>query len=93
MSKVKTNMLRAINDISSVDEMNQVIELISFKQKSLRHEAQLRIKSSVRAGDKVRVSGSKANGIGQIVEVKRTKAIVVINSERWNVPLTLIEKV
>ena len=69
-------MLRAINDISSVDEMNQVIELISFKQKSLRHEAQLRIKSSVRAGDKVRVSGSKANG-----------------SERWNVPLTLIEKV
>jgi len=93
MSKVKTNMLRAINDISSVDEMNQVIELISFKKEALRHEAQLRIKSSVRAGDKVRVRGSKENGIGEIVEVKRTKAIVLINSERWNVPLTLIEKV
>lgn len=89
---MKASILKAINDISSMEEMNEVIDLIKMKQKSLRSAASRDIKASVRAGDDVVVKGRKANGIGTILEVKRTKAIVLINNERWNVPLTLIEK-
>jgi hypothetical protein len=89
---MKASILKAINDISSMEEMNEVIDLIKMKQKSLRNAASRDIKASVRAGDDVVVKGRKANGIGTILEVKRTKAIVLINNERWNVPLTLIEK-
>ena len=89
---MKASILKAINDISSMEEMNEVIDLIKMKQKSLRNAASRDIKASVRKGDDVVVKGRKANGIGTILEVKRTKAIVLINNERWNVPLTLIEK-
>ena len=89
---MKASILKAINDISSMEEMNEVIDLIKMKQKSLRSAASRDIKASVRAGDDVVVKGRKANGVGTILEVKRTKAIVLINNERWNVPLTLIEK-
>lgn len=89
---MKASILKAINDISSMEEMNEVIDLIKMKQKSLRNAASRDIKASVRAGDDVVVKGRKANGVGTILEVKRTKAIVLINNERWNVPLTLIEK-
>ncbi len=90
---MKASILKAINDISSMEEMNEVIDLIKMKQKSLRNAASRDIKATLRSGDEVEVKGKKASGIGVIVEVKRTKAVVRLNDSLWNVPLTLLEKV
>ena len=90
---MKASILKAINDISSMEEMNEVIDLIKMKQKSLRNAASRDIKATLRSGDEVEVNGKKASGIGVIVEVKRTKAVVRLNDSLWNVPLTLLEKV
>ena len=88
---MKASILKAIHSISSMEEMNDVIDLIRLKQKSLKTEASRSVKSTIMRGSKVTVSGRKANGIGTILDIKRTKAIVEINGERWNVPLTLIQ--
>jgi hypothetical protein len=87
---MKKSILNAINAISSTEEMNEVIDLIKLKQKSLRSEAQRSVKATIMRGSKVTVNGQRANGVGTILDIKRTKAIVEINGERWNVPLTLI---
>jgi len=40
-----------------------------------------------RRADKIKMSNGKT---GTIIEIKRTKAVVDIEGERWRVPLTMI---
>ena len=89
---MKASILKAINDISSMEEMNELIGLINMKTKSLRSASNRAIKASLITGDDVVIKGRESLGVGKILEVKRTKAIVLINNDRWNVSLTLIEK-
>tara|TARA_B110000902_G_C13891490_1_gene430739 strand:+ start:341 stop:613 length:273 start_codon:yes stop_codon:yes gene_type:complete len=88
---MKASILKAINSISSMEEMNDVIELIKLKQKSLKTEVRVKTRFSIKVGSNVIVESRDGDIKGVIVKVNRTKAIVDMNGSNWNVPLTMIK--
>ena len=88
---MKKSIIKAINEISTTDEMNEVIELIRIKQKQLRAVAIATNKASLAVGTKVKVSSSKGVMFGIVEDVKRTKCIVNIQGTSFNCPISIVE--
>ena len=72
---MKKSTMNAINSISSMTEMNQVIDLIKMKQKQLRDMAAF----------------EHGVQFGIIERIKQKKAIVIIDGRKWDCPLTIIQ--
>ena len=89
--KISANMMKAINSISSTEEMNDVIEMIKLKQKSLKSEVRAKTRSTIMVGSNVIVESRDGDQKGVITKINRTKAIVTMNGSSWNVPLTMIK--
>ena len=88
---MKASILKAINSISSLEEMNDVIDLIKLKQKSLKTEVRAKTRSIIMVGSKVIVESRDGDVKGTIIKINRTKAIVDMKGGKWNVPLTMIK--
>ena len=88
---MKASILKAINSISSLEEMNDVIDLIKLKQKSLKTEVRAKTRSIIMVGSKVIVESRDGDVKGTIIKINRTKAIVDMKGSKWNVPLTMIK--
>ena len=89
--KLSANMIKAIGSINSLEEMNDVIELIKLKQQSLKTAVRAKTRFSIKVGTNVIVESRDGDIKGVIVKVNRTKAIVDMNGSNWNVPLTMIK--
>jgi hypothetical protein len=76
---MKKSILNAINNVKTLEEMSDVIDLVNLRQKQLLKEARAIVKASIEAGSKVKIS-TRDNGVlnGVVVEVRRTKATVTI---------------
>tara|TARA_B100000085_G_scaffold282643_1_gene311557 strand:+ start:781 stop:1074 length:294 start_codon:yes stop_codon:yes gene_type:complete len=76
---MKKSLLNAINNVKTLEEMSDVIDLVNLRQKQLLKEARAIVKASIEAGSKVKIS-TRDNGVlnGVVVEVRRTKATVTI---------------
>jgi hypothetical protein len=90
---MKENIKNAINEISTMEEMNEVIDLINMKQRTLRSIKEAINKSSIHIGSEVKVTGRTGIEIGKVIQIKRTKAIVEIDGSRWNCPISVLEAV
>lgn len=88
---MKKSIINAINNISSTDEMNEVIGLIKIKQKQLRAMKAMNVKSSISVGSNVIVNSRSGSEKGIVTKIKRTKAVVEIDGRLWNCPLSLLE--
>lgn len=75
---MKKSILNAINNVKTLDELDDVIELVNLKQKQLRREASRKAKASLKPGSKVKISTRDDVVNGVIVEIRRTKATVTI---------------
>jgi hypothetical protein len=89
---MNSSIVKAINSIASMDEMNEVIDLIKLKQKQLRSNAVNSAKMALRVGDSVILPDSKklAGKVGELLELRRTKATVSFGGERWTVPIAML---
>ena len=88
---MKKSLLNAINNISSTAELNEAIDLIKIKQKQLRAITSAEKRATFSAGDKVVINSRKGRMTGIVSRVKRTKAVVDIDSVLFNVPLSIME--
>ncbi len=88
---MKKSISNAIKGISSLEEMNEVIELIKIKQKQLRLMTAHEVKNSISVGSKVIVNSRSGSESGVVTKIKRTKAVVEIDGRLWNCPLSLLE--
>ena len=88
---MKAELLKAINDISSLDELNEVIRLISIKQKMLRAKKIAKAKRSISVGSKVKMKFSNGAKFGVVEAMKRTRAIVTIDGRKFDVTLSHLE--
>ncbi len=88
---MKKSVINAINNISSTQEMNEVIQLIKIKQKQLRSMKAMDIKNSISVGSNVIVNSRSGSENGIVKKIKRTKAVVEIDGKLWNCPLSLLE--
>lgn len=88
---MKKSISNAIKGISSLEEMNEVIELIKIKQKQLRLMTAHEVKNSISVGSKVIVNSRSGSESGVVTKIKRTKAVVEIDGRLWNCPLSMLE--
>jgi len=94
---MNAKFVKALNEITTMDELNSAFELMKLKQKSLLTEVRAKAKSSFSVGDLVVITSSKCprelrNVPGKLTKINRTTVKIDFDSTEWKVPLTMIKK-
>jgi len=84
------NLIKSINAIDNMTDLNVVINVIKSKQKSLRAVRNAVAKANFNVGDTVNIDSKKGNLVGVITKINRTRAICDINGSSYNVPFTIM---
>lgn len=95
MSNTVSKIAKLLVDIETMSELNDVIDCVKQTQRHLKTATNRNARATMVVGDKVKITSRKRGSqqFGTILEIKRSKAIVDINGERWNCPLTIMEVV
>jgi len=83
--------IKLINQIDRMEDLNVIIEVVRAKQKSLRASLIAAKKAAFVVGQPVNITSRKGNLTGVIVKLNRTKAVVEINGEKFNCPISIME--
>jgi len=84
------NLIKSINAIDNMTDLNVVINVIKSKQKSLRAVRNAVAKANFNVGDTVNIDSKKGNLVGVVTKINRTRAICDINGSSYNVPFTIM---
>ena len=87
-------MKKLINEIEKIDnvqDLNKVIAVIKNQQKVLKARAIAKAKNQFSVGDTVNINGRGKTLVGKILKINRTKAICLINGDKYDVPLSIME--
>ena len=85
------SLIKSINAIDNMKDLNKVIDVIRNKQKSLRSDIVNSKKSELAVGMTVNISSKKGKLVGVITKINRTKAVVEINGDQFNCPISIME--
>jgi DNA-binding protein YbaB len=85
------NIIKGINGLSDMQDLNLVINALKVKQKSLRNDLARTARSQFSVGDLVSVNAKGKILKGSIMEIKIKNATVKINDILYNVPLSIME--
>ena len=88
--KKMKNLIKSINAIDNMTDLNVVINVIKSKQKSLRAVRNAVAKANFNVGDTVNIDSKKGNLVAVITKINRTRAICDINGSSYNVPFTIM---
>ena len=80
-----------INQIDQMEDLNVIIEVVRAKQKSLRASLVAAKKAAFVVGQTVNITSRKGSLTGTIVKINRTKAVVEINGDKFNCPISIME--
>jgi hypothetical protein len=83
--------INAINQIDNMVDLNEAIAALKAKQKALRASLIAAKKAAFVVGQTVNITSRKGNLTGVIVKVNRTKAVVEINGDKFNCPISIME--
>ena len=82
---------RISDDIRQVKNVND-LTLLAHELKEQRKYLSKKIGNVLQRGDKVRVSNGRTIEYGEVIKVNRTRAVVRIDDQQWNVPFSMITK-
>ena len=80
-----------INQIDKMEDLIVIIEVVRAKQKSLRASLVAAKKAAFVVGQTVNITSRKGSLTGTIVKINRTKAVVEINGDKFNCPISIME--
>jgi hypothetical protein len=83
--------IKLINQIDQMEDLNVIIEVVRAKQKSLRASLVAAKKAAFVVGQTVNITSRKGSLTGTIVKINRTKAVVEINGDKFNCPISIME--
>ena len=87
-----TKLLKEISNIRTMDEINQAIRAIKAQRNVVIAQDAAIKKATLCVGQEVRVNGSKnVNEIGVIEKIKIKNAVVRIDGQLLNCPLSILE--
>jgi len=86
-----TKLLKEISNIRTMDEINQAIRAIKAQRNVVIAQDAAIKKATLCVGQKVKVNGSKVNEVGVIETIKIKNAVVRIDGQLWNCPLSILE--
>jgi len=86
------NLIKSINAIDNMTDLNVVINVIKSKQKSLRAVRNAVAKANFNVGDKVLIDARKGPMNGVITKINRTRAVCSIGDAgmSYNVPFSIM---
>ena len=93
MSQTVSKIAKLLADVETIAELNLVIDCVKQTRSDLKVAANRNARATMSAGDKVKITSRGETQFGTIIEIKRSKAIVNINGDRWNCPLSIMEVV
>ena len=82
---------RISDDIRQVKNVND-LTLLAHELKEQRKYLSKKIGNVLQRGDKVRESNGRTIDYGEVIKVNRTRAVVRIDDQQWNVPFSMITK-
>lgn len=83
-----------ISEIRTMSELNDVFKAVKARQQVIRAQDIAIKKATLCVGQKVIVNGqSNVNKVGIIEKIKIKNAVVNIDGQRWNCPLTILATV
>ena len=91
----KTDLIILINTLDSIDDLNEIREMINDRRDSLARKT----KYDLVVGEEVTISGSGKIESGKIIKINRTKAVVDCFDKKrdcmvtYDVPFSMIRKV
>lgn len=85
------NIIKGINGLTNMQDLNLVISALKAKQKALRNDLARTARSEFSVGDLVNVNAKGKILKGSIMEIKIKNATVKINDILYNVPLSIME--
>jgi len=81
-----------ITEIRTMSELNDVIKAIKAQRNAIIAQDAAIKKATLCVGQKVKVNGSKnVNEVGVIEKIKIKNAVVRIDGQLWNCPLSILE--
>jgi len=86
-----TKLLKEISNIRTMDEINEAIRAIKAQRNVVIAQDAAIKKATLCVGQKVKVNGSKVNEVGVIEKIKIKNAVVRIDGQLWNCPLSILE--
>ena len=84
-------VIKQISQIDNMADLNAVIQAVKDQQSLLRNRAARQAKAMFSVGDSVSFNGRRGRMSGEILKIKVKKAIISIDGQRWDVPLTMLE--
>ena len=87
-------MKKVISEILKIDnsaDLNEAIRAIKAQQKAIKAMEVAKKKAVFTPGQKVKINSRNQILKGVIEKINRTKAIVLIDDRRYDVPLTIME--
>ena len=85
------NVINAIEKIDNIQDLNKVISVIKNQQKVIKARAIAKAKNQFNVGDTVNINSRGKTLVGEILKINRTKAICLINGDKFDVPLSIME--
>jgi len=87
-----TKLLKEISNIRTMNEINDAIRAIKAQRNVVIAQDAAIKKATLCVGQKVIVNGSKnVNEVGVIEKIKIKNAVVRIDGQLWNCPLSILE--
>jgi preprotein translocase subunit YajC len=86
-------LINLINEISSVDEMETVINAIKKKQKELKAELTLKALKNFEVGDVVLCNSTAGIEKATITKINRTTADIEIGKNKYTAPLSILSPI
>ena len=85
------NVINAIEKIDNIQDLNKVISVIKNQQKVIKARAIAKAKNQFNVGDTVNINSRGKTLVGEILKINRTKAICLINGDKYDVPPSIME--
>ncbi len=89
-----SKLLKQIREIDTIADLNKAIDAINAQGKFLRSNMTSAARRALKPGMRVVMPSSKklAGRIGELIELRRTKATVSFEGERWTVPISMLKE-
>jgi hypothetical protein len=85
------DIVESINALDNMEDLNKVIGVLKQKQTSLRAQLVAELKTGFVIGQPVKINSKGKILDGFITKINRTKCVVKINNELFNVPMSIME--
>ena len=86
-----SNIIKAIDSIDNMQDMNNVIASLKIRRAFLKNELARKARSTFKVGDTVICNSKAGKEKAIIMDIRRSWATINIKGTKYNAPLSILE--